>query len=200
MANPLDSTYGAYHLADHPELYESARNNTFRFILNPALDTLIPAGLDENLVTENDYLKDSAEKLSCSVITSSIPHFEIAPITIKRGNSQVQFAGSISWKAGSIKLNDFVGARVKDIIMAWQALAYDILNDTVALASNYKFDCTLVEYNPDMSKKVREWTLKGCWISAIDEAEFDTQNHEERTFTATLQYDRGIPKSFNTVV
>ena len=198
MANEtLDKTFGAYHLADHPELYESARNNTFKFILNADLDSLIPAGLDADLATENDYLNNSQERLACSVITTSIPQFKLGTISIKRGNSQVKFAGTPEWSSGTLKLNDFVGARTKDIIMAWQARAYNILNDTVALASNYKYDCTLIEYNPDMTKVIREWTLKGCWISSVDESEFDTQNHEERTFTATLEYDRGIPKSYN---
>ena len=39
--------------------------------------------------------------------------------------------------------------------------------------NKYKKDCMLVEYSPDYEEILRTWTLKGCWVSAISESEFD---------------------------
>ena len=49
---------------------------------------------------------------------------------------------------------------------------------------NYKKDCYLMEYTPDM-QLIRTWTLKGCWIAGL-------QMGDKRTITATIPYDYAI--------
>lgn len=184
-----------YHLSSHPELYEPSRSNCFEFVINDDLNRLLFAGTDTgNELDDTDYLNQIQDTIRLSVSDASVPHFSIDPIEIRRGNSRMTFAGLPSFSAGSIKLHDYVGARTKDALMAWQALAYDVVNDVVHLAANYKYDCTLIEYNPDMTQVLRTWRLIGCWISDIGEDDFNAGTNDERSLNATIQFDRAIPE------
>ena len=194
MARLADNS--AIHISN-PELYEPAVSNAFQFVINPALAKLLYAGVDSTvedvMKDESNYLSNIDETIRLSLITGKVPHFSLDPIEIRRGNSKIKYAGMPTFDNEDLTLHDFVGARTKDALLAWQALAYDVVNDVVKSASNYKFDCTLLEYTPDMSRVLRSWTLKGCWISGLSEDPFNISERNERTITATLHYDRAIP-------
>ena len=135
----------SYHLSSHPELYEPSRSNCFEFVINDELNRLLFAGTDTgNAVEDSDYLNQIQDTIRLSVATATVPHFSVDPIEIRRGNSKVLFAGLPSFSAGKITVHDYVGARTKDALMAWQARVYDVVDDVVHLASNYKYDCTLI--------------------------------------------------------
>ena len=194
-----EAKISSYHLADDPALYEPSRNHAFQFVLNSKLNTLLAAGVFKEAATDDDYFNNVAEVIKISVSEASVPHFDLEVVSIKRGNSTVKYAGAPSWGEGSLKLDDFVGARTKDILMAWNALVYDSAADVVHLANNYKFDCTLIEWNGDFSKKIRSWTLKGCWLKSISEGNFTHADNGLRSIDATIVYDRAIPVIDKTV-
>lgn len=131
--------------------------------------------------------------IKLSVATSSVPHFSLDVVTIPRGNSKMHFAGAPNFTEGSLTCNDYVGARTKDVLLAWQALAYDVVDDVVHLAANYKHDCELVEWSPDYGYIVRRWILKGCWVSALSEGNFSHDDHDKRMIDVTFVFDRAIP-------
>lgn len=198
-ANVNGTGIGSYHMAERPDLYEPSRNHAFEFVLNSKLNTLLAAGVLADTATDDDYFNDVADVIKISVNEASVPHFDVEVVSIKRGNSVVKYAGAPSWGEGSLKLDDFVGARTKDILMAWNALVYDSAADVVHLANNYKFDCTLIEWNGDFSKKIRSWTLKGCWLKSISEGNFTHADNGLRSIDATIVYDRAIPVIDKTV-
>ena len=113
-----EAKISSYHLADDPALYEPSRNHAFQFVLNSKLNTLLAAGVFKEAATEDDYFNNVAEVIKISVSEASVPHFDLEVVSIKRGNSTVKYAGAPSWGEGSLKLDDFVGARTKDILMA----------------------------------------------------------------------------------
>ena len=193
MANVNNTGIGTYHLASNPELYEPSRNNAFEFLVT-GIDKLLSAGVLKEEATNDDYLSNIQDVIKLSVAESSVPHFDLDVIEVKRGNSTMKFAGTPSFSEGSLKCNDYVGARTKDILLAWQALAYDVANDVVALAGNYKKDCTLIEYAPDYSRVVRKWTLKGCWVKSLSEGSFTHDSQDKRAIDVTIVYDRAIPE------
>ena len=194
-----EAKISSYHLADDPALYEPSRNHAFQFVLNSKLNTLLAAGVFKKAAADDDYFNDVVEVIKISVSEASVPHFDLEVVSIKRGNSTVKYAGAPSWGEGSLKLDDFVGARTKDILMAWNALVYDSAADVVHLANNYKFDCTLIEWNGAFSKKIRSWTLKGCWLKSISEGNFTHADNGLRSIDATIVYDRAIPVIDKTV-
>lgn len=183
---------GTYHLADNPKLYEPARTNNFEFIV-VGLDRLLKAGVDAETAGENDYLTNAQDVIRFSISETSVPHFALNVIEVKRGNTTMKFAGTPSFDAGTLKFNDYMGAQTKDYILAWKALAYDVRTEKIQLASNYKIDCYLKEYTPDYSRVLRTWEMKGCWVSDCSEDSFSSDSDDKRQVTVTLQYDRAIP-------
>jgi len=187
------ASFGTYHLADNPQLYEPARTNNFEFVVTD-IDDLLYAGTDSATATEADHITNGQEVLRVSVVSSTVPHFSLSKIEVKRGNNTVKFAGTPTFDDGTLVLNDYIGARTKSVLLAWQALAYDVRTEKVHRATNYKKDCTLVEYSPDYDEVIRTWTLKGCWISSLSEGEFSNETNDKKTVTATIVYDKAIPQ------
>ena len=186
---PQDNTYGTYHLADNPALYDPMRNNTFEFVVT-GLDKLLRVGSDGS--EENAYITNAQEVLRLSVDSASIPMFTQEVIPVKRGNSTIKFAGTPSFASGSLVVNDWIGADSKSALMAWQNLSYNVKTDRVGNAADYKKDCWLIEYTPDYTKQVRQWQLKGCFISGLSEDAYSMSSDGKKTISATIEYDRAI--------
>ena len=55
--------------------------------------------------------------------------------------------------------------------------------------TDYKRDAYLIAYTPD-HQKVRQWILKGCFLSALNIPEFSNNGqNSERLISATIDYD-----------
>ncbi len=185
-----DNKYGTYHLGDNPTLYDPQRSNAFEFVVT-GIDNLLRAGYDGT--EENAYITDAQETLRLSVDGASIPMFSQSTIEIKRGNSTIKFAGTPTFDSGSITVIDYMGADTKSALMAWQALSYNVKTDRVGNAADYKKDCYLLEYTPDFSRIVRQWLLKGCFVSGLSEDAFSMNGGgDKKTISATISYDRAI--------
>ena len=180
------SSTGTHHLAANTNLYEIQRTNNFEFIVTD-IDGITRAGMMGGEV--NGTIANAQEIIRLSVVSSTIPHFSQNAIEVKRGNNTMKFAGVPTFDAGTLKLNDYIGAATKEVLMAWQNLSYNVVTEKVGLASDYKKDCYLVEYTPDY-QKVRQWKLHGCWISKLGESEFNHEQNEKKQIDVTIEYDR----------
>lgn len=171
-----------YYLTDDPTHYEIQRNNNFVFYVT---------GLNAKLkIVQNSYAEKNAEDvLKVSVASSSVPHFKQGTISLKRGNSTMKFAGTPEFDSHTIKLDDFIGAGTSDILNAWQSLSYNVRTEKVGLASDYKIDAYLLEYTPDY-QLVRTIKMMGCWISGINEDDFDHNSNDKHGLTATIEFDK----------
>lgn len=184
---------GTYHLADNPQLYEPARSNNFEFIVT-GIEDLLYAGLNPELEHQTqDFIKNGQETLRLSVVSSSVPHFSLGVIDVKRGNNTMHVAGTPTFENHSLVVNDFMGARTKSVLLAWQALAYDVKTEKVHRADNYKRTCYLYEYTPDNDTVIRYWELVGCWIQGLSEGEFSAEDNSKRTVNVTIVFDKAIP-------
>lgn len=177
-----DSTqpHGAYHLADNPNLYQPQMSNNFEFVVTD-LDGLVSVGTNNVIANAQEYLR-------VAVDGASVPHFTQGVVTIPRGNSSIKAAGKPEFGEEPLVINDYIGANTKDILMSWQNLSYNVDTEKVGLMSDYKKDCYLIEYTPD-HQKVRQWILKGCWISGISEGGYSFDGSDVVKITATIQYD-----------
>ena len=184
---------GSYHLSDNKHLYEVQRTNNFEFIVALGLEgSMKRAGAN----TEDTALKitnqQATDVLRLSVASAPIPHFKQTPLSIRRGNSVMKFAGTPDFESGTIRFHDFIGADTKSILMAWQNLSYNVRTQNVGLMSDYKRDATLLEYSPDYHL-VRSWTLKGCWISGLKEDDYNQEEGKGHMIEATIEYDYAYP-------
>ena len=177
-----NSMKGTYNLANNPQQYEIQRSNNFEFYIEGL--TNLPT--IENNTTAQEHAEDV---IRISVSKAFIPHFSQGVIEVKRGNNTMKFAGTPTWQAGNIELNDYIGAGTKDVLYAWQRLSYDYNTEKVGLASDYKKDGYLLEYTPDY-QLVRTWKLCGCWISSLSEGEYNHESSEKHTIQAVIEYDR----------
>lgn len=180
---------GTYHMANNYDVYEVARTNNFEFVIP---DTrFLRAGAAPN---SEAYISGAQEIIRMSVVSSSVPHFQIEPLTLRRGNSVMKYAGVPTFPEGTITLKDYIGADTKSVVMAWQAMAYNVMTEKVGSldVTPYKQDCYLNEYTPDY-RLIRSWKLRGCWVGTITENEFNNEQNEFKTITATLHYDSAIP-------
>lgn len=186
----MSNSLSALHISTNLANYEAARTGFFSLIVDD-IDNIVNAAYkgDPNEAADSDKIARAQEILKLNVIKAPVPHFSLTKQSYRRGNDVVNFAGVPEFKDGSITVDDVVGMDTKSILMAWQALAYNVYTRKGGRMKDYKKNCTLVEYTQDF-EQVRSWTLYGCWIQDITEGEFDKENDGKRQITANIVYDR----------
>jgi len=190
MANYEPSLSGQ-HISSNLANYEAARTGFFSFLVND-IDNIIRAtytGDRTKDIPASDKIANAQQYLKLNVVKADVPHFSLEPLQYKRGNDTIKFAGTPTFDAGTITVDDVIGLDTKSILMAWQALAYDVYSRRGGRMVDYKKDCTLIEYTQDF-QQIRSWKLYGCWISDLSEDAFDKENDGKRQISATIQYDR----------
>lgn len=186
----MSNSLSAKHISTNLANYEAARTGFFSLIVDD-IDNIINAAFsgEASDATANDKIARAQETLKLNVVKAPVPHFTLDVKQYKRGNDTVKFAGTPEFNMGSIVVDDVVGLDTKSILMAWQALAYNVYTRKGGRMKDYKKTCTLIEYTQDF-EQVRSWTLYGCWISEISESDFDKENDDKRQITAKIEYDR----------
>jgi hypothetical protein len=189
----------AMHISTNLANYEAARTGFFTLLVDlaPSNSTAPTAmlkatyGGDPSAAADTDKISanDVQELIKLNVLSFDVPHFDLNTIEYKRGNDTVKFAGTPTFSSGSLKVDDIVGVDTKSILMAWQALAYNVHTRKGGRMKDYKRDCTLIEYTQDY-EQVRQWKLYGCWVKTLSEDAFDRENDGKRAITATIEYDR----------
>ena len=185
----------ARHISTNLANYEAARSGFFTLLVdfsqasdgNSDISKLIKANQGSG-ETDTIDSNNAKEILKLNVVSAPVPHFSVKVEEFKRGNDTIKFAGTPTFDAGAIKVDDFIGVKTKDILMAWQALTYNVHTRKGGRMKDYKKTATLIEYTQDF-EEVRSRTLYGCWISKLNESEFDKSNDGMRQITADIQYD-----------
>lgn len=186
----MSNSLSAQHISTNLANYESARTGFFSLIVDN-IDNIVKASYSGTAgdAADGDKIARAQETLKLNVVKAPVPHFNLKVERYKRGNDTVKFAGTPEFKEGSIVVDDVVGMDTKSVLMAWQALAYNVHTRKGGRMKDYKKNCTLIEYTQDF-EQIRSWTLYGCWISDLTEGDFDKENDGKRQITAKLEYDR----------
>lgn len=187
----MSNSLSAQHISTNLANYEAARTGFFSLIVHD-IDNIVAATFkgDPREATQDDKIARAQEILKLNVVKAPVPHFSLQDLKYKRGNDEVHFAGVPEFNSGgNITVDDVVGMDTKSILMAWQALAYNVYTRKGGRMKDYKKDCTLVEYTQDF-EQVRSWTMYGCWVADITESDFDKESDGKRQITAKIIYDR----------
>jgi hypothetical protein len=194
----------AVHISEALADYEAARSGFFTLLVGAGetfdsenSDTWnsingIPSPYSDKAAMTGSGTNDNQKLLALNVVKAFVPHFSLEVLEYKRGNEKVKFAGTPSYESGSLTVDDVVGIDTKNILLAWQAQAYDVHTGKGGRMKHYKKNCTLIEYTQDY-EQIRKWDLRGCWISALSEDDFDKENDGKRQITVTIEYDKAIP-------
>jgi hypothetical protein len=206
MPDVIDQSLNTTHISSHLDQYEAARSNFFVFQLAPnELNNLVHPDFDTSAGEPADSDKYNgqvvADYLRLNVVKASVPNFKISNvITYRRGNDVVKMAGIPEFAEGSITVDDVVGLHVKDMLYSWLYLAYDPHTRKTGRMVDYKKTATLIEYTQDY-KPIRMWILDGCFITGIDEGEFDREGGDEkRQLTVAISFDRAMMIPDNSVI
>lgn len=201
--NGLNVTHISTNLAN----YEAARNAFFTLNIDfsiPGTDGVINllkpdyTG-DPAAAKETDYISGAEEGLKLNVTKAPVPHFSIGTEEFRRGNDVVKFATVPTWDSGTIEVDDIVGIRTKDMLMAWQYLAYNPNTRLGGRMRDYKKVCTLCEYTQDY-ELIRTWKLEGCFITKLSEGDFDRENDGKRKISVEISYDRAtVQNNYDTI-
>ena len=194
-----DQSLNTLHISENLAAYEAARSNFFVFYVDPSqLTNLYSPDFDpdsgEGKVEDGTRFDGqmASDALRLNVTKASVPNFTITSHEYRRGNDVVKYAGVPEFKDGSITVDDVVGMRTKDMLYAWQYLAYNPITRKGGRMKDYKKTCTLIEYTQDY-EQIRYWTLYGCFVTAIEDGDFDREGgSEKRQMTVAISYDRAI--------
>lgn len=193
-----DQSLNTLHISENLAAYESARNSFFVFYVDPSqLTNLYSPDFDpdsgEARVEDGTRFDGqmASDALRLNVVKASVPNFTVGTHEYRRGNDVVKFAGVPEFSAGSITVDDVVGMRTKDMLYAWQYLAYNPITRKGGRMKDYKKTCTLIEYTQDY-EQIRYWTLYGCFVTGIDEGDFDRENDGRRQLSVAISYDRAV--------
>lgn len=192
----INKALSTYHLSTGIErTWQPGKGNFFEFVVE-GLGNLLKPGVEEELAEDADYITNGQEVIRLTVHETSVPHFELATLSIRRGNSVVKYAGVPTFNEGSLVCTDMIGAQSKAVLEAWHNLAYNVVTDKGGRAVNYKHNATLIEYTAD-HVRVRSWKLIGVWVSNISEDPYNMETDDIRRVTCAIQYDRAIPEIEN---
>lgn len=201
-----DLSLNTLHISGNLADYEAARNSFFVFHVDPSeLTNLYSPDFDPDGGTARTEAGErfdefmASDYLRLNVVKASVPSFTVATHEYRRGNDVVKFAGVPTYKDGSITVDDVVNLQVKDMLYSWLYLAYNPKTRKGGRMKDYKKKCTLIEYTQDY-QQIRYWTLYGCFITGIEEAEFDRTNDGKRQITVAISYDRAEMSLDDTLI
>lgn len=118
MADEINKALSTYHLSTGTErTYQPAKKNFFEFIVEDMGDLLKP-GVDADLAEESDYISRGQEIIRLTVHETSVPHFQLSTLSIRKGNSVVKYAGVPTFEAGTLVCTDMIGAQSKAVLEA----------------------------------------------------------------------------------
>jgi hypothetical protein len=186
----MSNSLSAQHISTNLANYEAARTGFFSLIVDD-IDNLVKASFsgERDAAADSDKIARAQETLKLNVVSAPVPHFKVNTLSYRRGNDVVNFAGVPDFNSGQIVVDDVVGLDTKSILMAWQALTYNVYTRKGGRMKDYKKNCTLIEYTQDF-EQVRSWTLYGCFITEITEDDFNKESDNKRQIKASIIYDR----------
>lgn len=194
-----DNSLNTFHIANDLGNYEAARNAFFVFYVPAAqlynlytVDTNPDTAVDASADNGGKYNSQAAsDGIRLNVVKAKVPNFTLETHEYKRGNDTVKFASTPTFADGSITVDDVVGINTKDMLYSWLYLAYNPITRKGGRMSEYKKECILIEYTQDYVP-IRKWTMQGCFITGIEEGDFDRENDDKRQLSVTIAYDRAL--------
>lgn len=180
---------GTYHMVGKNE-YEPQRTNNYEVYIDLAGSNNTPLQTSWNGAALD--ASASAGFLTLSASSFTPPSVNISSLQIRRGNNTTKYAGVPEVSDCSITLNDYIGIDVEKILMAWQKQTYDIRTQAVGLASKYKKNAWVNQYSPD-GKTVRQWVIKGAWLSTLNLGDYSSEDNSVRRITGTIVCDYAYP-------
>lgn len=165
MALPNDITATRFNLKE----YQIQRKNHFEVTFD---GTYINPGLSF-LVTSFSLPKESTETFKANY-----------------WNDSVNLTGRTSFSEAQLVIKDAINFDTEKEFLQWRLRVYNPKTGKVGYAEDFKCGATVKEFSPS-GDKVREWTLVGCFPSAVEYGDLTYEDAGEKQISVTIMYDKG---------
>lgn len=130
--------------------------------------------------------------LTLSMQEAPIPEEASDVIEIPFMNETRKVAGKVNYRAGSFVFGDFVDQPTYTSLLKWRSMVIDPVTGKPGMASVYKKTGSVILLGPNDSK--RTFSMEGVWPSSVVGGGLSYGNSEHLKITATIEYDKAVPK------
>lgn len=133
---------------------------------------------------------DQIDKISVAVIDFSPGDVEVEQHQIDMLNFFITVAGRARFSNGNIKCRDYLDQRTFFLLWTWYNMSFNISEEAVGYAIDYKRNATLEQFGPDGTKGKLVWKFYGCFITSISPpGTLSYDSNEFSNIDVNLQYD-----------
>ena len=120
------------------------------------------------------------------------PKLTSSAVTIPHINVERYVKGKSKWNPVTVDMLDYIAPSTMQMVMEWVRLSHESILGRDQYFDGYAKDVTIKAIGP-IGDVVREWTLKGAWISEDNPAKFDWSSEgEAMVVSITLVYNYAI--------
>ena len=113
-------------------------------------------------------------------------------------NDSVNLPGKTSFETSQLVLRDAINYDTEKAFMKWRLRVYNPKTGKVGYAEDFKCEASVKEYSPS-GDVIREWTLVGCWPSAVEYGELTYEDAGEKQLSVTIMYDKAYRKDIDAI-
>ena len=119
------------------------------------------------------------------------PGITFGDVVLDHINVERKLKGKGRWDDVTISLYDPIVPSGAQAVMEWVRLSHESVTGRDGYSDFYKKDITFNALGP-VGDKVEEWTLKGAYIAAVNNGDFDWATEDAINIQLTLKYDYAI--------
>ena len=122
---------------------------------------------------------------------TDMPNPTSGKLTIPHINKERYVKGKTKWDEISITLMDSIVPSAAQIAMEWFRLSHEAVTGRDGYFDMYAKDITIQILGP-VGDIVREWTLKGAWVTNIKQSSRDWGSEDYSNIDLTIAYNYAI--------
>lgn len=119
------------------------------------------------------------------------PNVSVDPVEIHYGNEKRLQAGKPAFENATLRVRDYVDAKVREAVHRWFKKVYDARTGKMGYAKDYKKTGALLMTGPD-GQSIRKYDLIGLWPSAVNFGDFNMESADPIVLEVTLACDKAL--------
>lgn len=131
--------------------------------------------------------------LTRQLITIGKPKVNWNPQEVHSYNSIAYYAGKHEWQTIDMTVRDDVTNNVSMLVGYQIQKQMNMFEQTeFAAGINYKFQLGINILDGGNENILEQWSIEGCFLSAVNYSELDYANSEPQDITMTIRYDNAV--------
>lgn len=171
-------------IAGDPQSYHPVANNHFTVTIR------LPEGLINQADPQKRPFAASESILTLKIANRDIkePSFGQQTISIKKGNLEIAFPGTINAFSGTANFHVFVTKSAFDILYSWKMASGNHITGEVGDPEDYWAEVEIDVTTGNKGTLVGTWRLHNVWLSQLDGVTFSNESNEAKSVAVTMQF------------